>query len=34
VAGFEPVMPTYEGQLGEEQILQLAAYIKSLKGTP
>jgi cytochrome c oxidase subunit 2 len=32
VANFEPVMPTYEGQLGEEQILQLAAYIKSLKG--
>jgi cytochrome c oxidase subunit 2 len=31
VAGFEPVMPTYEGQLSEEQILQLAAYIKSLK---
>lgn len=34
VANFEPVMPTYEGQLGEEQILALAAYIKSLKGTP
>lgn len=34
VANFEPVMPTYEGQLGEEQILQLAAYIKSLKATP
>jgi cytochrome c oxidase subunit 2 len=31
VAGFEPVMPTYEGQLSEEQILQIAAYIKSLK---
>ncbi len=31
VAGYEPVMPTYDGQLGEEQILQLAAYIKSLK---
>lgn len=34
VANYEPVMPSYEGQLGEEQILQLAAYIKSLKGTP
>jgi cytochrome c oxidase subunit 2 len=34
VANFEPVMPTYEGQLGEEQILQLAAYIKSLKEAP
>lgn len=28
--GFEPVMPTYQGQLGEEQILALIAYIKSL----
>ncbi len=34
VLNFEPVMPSYDGQLGEEQILQLAAYIKSLKGTP
>lgn len=33
VAGFEPVMPTYEGQLSEEQIIQLASYIKSLKGS-
>jgi cytochrome c oxidase subunit 2 len=32
VAGFEPVMPTYEGQLSEDQIIQLTAYIKSLKG--
>ncbi len=32
-AGFEPNMPTYEGQLGEDQILQLIAYIKSLKST-
>lgn len=31
VAGFQPVMPTYAGQLGEEQILQLIAYIKTLK---
>ena len=31
VAGFEPVMPTYAGQLGEEQILQIIAYIKTLK---
>jgi cytochrome c oxidase subunit 2 len=34
VANFEPIMPSYEGQLGEEQILQLAAYIKSLKAAP
>lgn len=32
VAGFDPVMPTYEGQLGEEQILQIIAYLKSLSG--
>ena len=31
VLGFEPVMPTFEGQVSEEQILQLAAYIKSMK---
>jgi cytochrome c oxidase subunit 2 len=29
--GFQPLMPTYEGQVGEEQILQLIAYIKSLE---
>ena len=32
VAGFEPVMPTYQGQLSEEEIVQLIAYIKSLSG--
>jgi cytochrome c oxidase subunit 2 len=30
-AGYAPVMPTFQGQLGEEQILQLTAYIKSLE---
>jgi len=29
-AGFEPVMPTYEGQVTEDQILHLVAYVKSL----
>jgi cytochrome c oxidase subunit 2 len=29
-AGFPPVMPTFRGQLTEEQILALIAYIKSL----
>jgi cytochrome c oxidase subunit II len=33
VAGFQPVMPTFQGQLDEEQILQLIQYIKSLKST-
>ena len=30
VAGYKPVMPTYKGQVTEEQVLQLIAYIKSL----
>jgi cytochrome c oxidase subunit 2 len=30
VAGYQPIMPTYKGQVTEEQILQLLAYIKSL----
>jgi cytochrome c oxidase subunit 2 len=31
VAGFAPVMPSYRGQLSEEELLQLIAYLKSLK---
>jgi cytochrome c oxidase subunit 2 len=31
--GFDPIMPAYEGQLGEEQILQIIAYLKTLKAT-
>ncbi|MEO8603054.1 MAG: cytochrome c oxidase subunit II [bacterium] len=34
VAGFQPVMPTFQGQLTEEQVMQLIQYIKSLKTTP
>jgi cytochrome c oxidase subunit 2 len=30
VAGFPPLMPTYQGQVTEDQIVQLLAYIKSL----
>ena len=30
VAGYQPIMPTFKGQLTEEQILHLVAYIKSL----
>lgn len=30
VAGYRPVMPTFQGQISEEGILQLIAYIKSL----
>jgi cytochrome c oxidase subunit 2 len=30
VLGYEPLMPSFEGQLDEEQLLALLAYIKSL----
>ena len=30
VVGFQPLMPTFAGQLSEEQVLDLVAYIKSL----
>jgi cytochrome c oxidase subunit 2 len=30
VAGYNPVMPTFQGQVSEEGLLQLLAYIKSL----
>jgi cytochrome c oxidase subunit II len=31
VAGYQPIMPSFRGQLSEEQLLQLVAYIKSLR---
>jgi len=30
VAGFEPIMPTFQGLASEEQLLQLIAYIRSI----
>ncbi len=30
VAGYQPIMPTFDGQVDEEQLIQLIAYIKSL----
>jgi cytochrome c oxidase subunit 2 len=30
VAGYPAIMPTFKGQISEEQLLQLIAYIKSL----
>jgi cytochrome c oxidase subunit 2 len=30
VAGFQAIMPTFQGQVSEEQMLQLIAYIKSI----
>ena len=31
VAGYQPVMPTYQGQVSEEQLISLIAYIQSLQ---
>jgi len=30
VRGYQPVMPSFQGQLSEEQILDLVAYIRSI----
>jgi cytochrome c oxidase subunit 2 len=30
VTGFGPIMPSFQGQISEEQLLQLVAYVKSL----
>ena len=30
VAGFEPIMPIFQGQVDEEGVLALIAYIRSL----
>src|SRR5215210_3949096 len=32
VEGYQPIMPTFKGQVSEEQLLSLVAYIKSLSG--
>ncbi|HEX3704124.1 MAG TPA: cytochrome c oxidase subunit II [Vicinamibacterales bacterium] len=31
VAGFQPIMPTFQGLVSEEQLLQLIEYVKSLR---
>jgi cytochrome c oxidase subunit 2 len=31
VAGYENIMPTFQGQVSEEEIIELIAFIKSLK---
>jgi cytochrome c oxidase subunit 2 len=33
VAGYQPIMPTFQGLVTEEQLLQLVAYVRSLEGT-
>jgi cytochrome c oxidase subunit II len=32
VEGYQPIMPTFKGQVNEEQLVALVAYIKSLSG--
>ena len=32
VNGYLPIMPTFQGMVSEEQLMQLIAYVKSLKG--
>jgi cytochrome c oxidase subunit II len=34
VAGYQPVMPTFQGLVTEEQIMNLTAYVKSLQTQP
>jgi len=29
-AGYQPIMPTFQGQVSEEQLLALVEYVKSL----
>ena len=31
VAGYEPLMPSFDGLVGDDEILRLIAYIRSLK---
>ena len=30
VAGYAPIMPTFQGRVSEEELLQIIAYIRSL----
>ncbi len=32
VKGYQPIMPAFQGRISEENLLQLVAYIKTLKG--
>ncbi len=32
VEGYQPIMPTFQGIVSEEQVMQLVAYIQTLKG--
>ena len=34
VSGFKPIMPVFQGLVGEEQLNALVAYVKSLSPAP
>ncbi len=34
VAGFQPLMPTFQGLINEEGVVQLLEYVKSLSSAP
>jgi len=34
VSGFKPIMPSFQGQVSEEQLNALVAYVKSLSQAP
>lgn len=34
VLGYQPIMPTFQGTVSEENLMQLIAYIKTLKAAP
>jgi len=34
VSGFKPIMPIFQGQMSEEQLNALVAYVKSLSQAP
>jgi cytochrome c oxidase subunit 2 len=34
VEGYQPLMPTFQGLISEEGLMQIIEYIKSVKGTP
>lgn len=34
VSGFKPIMPSFQGQVSEEQLTELVAYVKSLSQPP
>jgi len=34
VAGYQPIMPSFQGRVSEDQLAQLIAYVKSLGNQP